>query len=274
VARTRLTPDLDSVIEFEAAGLFLPVRERRKGGGRRQRLRRIAGETTQDQVWQIRHATFTVGEGEAVAIVGYPESGRDYLLRMAAGTLIADEGVVRRRVPVVGMIGVARALNRNYTVRQNVHLVCGLLGMTQEEVIPKVPEIVAFAELEKQTDKYLGSTPLGVRIKLSWAISMATQARAFAVSQVLAVGDPITREDCWREVERRKADGVSFLVTSDRPSDLLRFCDRAILVDKDEVVGEMPVEEALTRLKTFKRPKAVKQFVDDESSDDADDEFL
>lgn len=274
MARTQVTRGLGSVVEFEDAGLYLPVRERRRGGGRRQRLRRIAGETVQDKVWQIRDATFSVAEGEAVAIVGYPESGRDILLRLAAGTLLPDAGTVRRSVPVVGMVGVARALNRNYTVRQNVHLLGGLLGMTQEEVIPKVPEIIAFAGLEKQTDKYLGSIPLAVRIRLAWAISMATQARAFAVSQVLVVGDPATREDCWREIERRKADGVAFLVTSDRPSDLLRFCDRAILVDKDHALGETTVPDALARLKTFKRPKAIKQFIDDESSDDADDEFL
>jgi ABC-2 type transport system ATP-binding protein len=274
VARTHLTPDLESIIAFQDAGLYLSLRQRRKGRGRRQRLRRIAGETTRDQVWQVRHASFAAAEGEAVAIVGYPESGRDFLLRLAAGTLVPDEGTVRRRVPVVPMVGVARAFNRNYTVRQNVHLVGGLLGMTQEDVIPKVPEIIAFAGLQKQTDKYLGSVPAAVRLQLAWALSMATEARAFAISQVLVVGDPVMRESCWREVERRKADGVTFLVTSNRPSDLLRFCDRAVLVDQSTVVAETTVEDAIARLKTFKRPKAVRRLVDDESSDDDDDEFL
>jgi ABC-2 type transport system ATP-binding protein len=274
VARAGVTADLASVIDFADAGIFLPVRERRRGGGRRQRLRRIAGETFQDKVWQIRHATFSVQAGEAVAIVGYEESGRDFLLRLAAGTLIADEGAVRRRVPIVPMVGVARALNRNYTVRQNVHLVGGLLGMTQDAVTPKVPDIIAFAGLEKQTDKYLAATPAAVRLRLAWAIAMATEARAYAISQVLVVGDPVTREQCWRDVEQRKADGVTFLVTSNRPADLLRFCDRALLVDKDTVVDETTVADAIERLRSFKRPKATRQFLAEESSDDDDDEFL
>lgn len=274
MARATLTPDLPAAVELDDAGLFLSVRERRRGGGRRQRLRRIAGETVQDQVWQIRHATFSVAEGEAVAVVGYPESGRDYVLRMAAGTMMPDEGNVRRRMPVVPMIGVARAFSRNYTVRQNVHLVAGLLGMTQDQIIPKVAEIIEFAGLDKQTDKYLGNTPAAIRLRLAWAISMATEARAYAVSQVLVVGDPVLREECWKVVEQRKADGVTFLVTSDRPSQLLRFCDRAVLIDKDTMVGELPVAEAIEQLKTFKRPKAVKQFTDEDAPDEQDDELL
>ena len=37
-----------------------------------------------------------------------------------------DEGTVKRRVPVIPMIELAKALNRRYTVRQNIYLIGGL----------------------------------------------------------------------------------------------------------------------------------------------------
>ena len=65
-----LTPDLDAMVAFDDVGITLPRRRRRKGDGRRQRLRRIAGEVTREEVWRLRDATFEVAEGESVAIVG------------------------------------------------------------------------------------------------------------------------------------------------------------------------------------------------------------
>jgi ABC-2 type transport system ATP-binding protein len=274
VARAPLTPDLDPIVEFDDVGLFLPVRARRKGGGRRQRLRRMAGETTQDKVWQVRHSTFQVAEGESLAIVGYKESGRDVLLRLAAGTLVADEGTVRRRVPVVPVIQVGRAFNRNYTVRQNIYLVGGLLGMTPEQVKERLPGIVATAGVEKVVDKYFGQATGVVRVQLAWAVAMATEARAYAISQVIAVGEPAAKARAWKRMEAMREDGVTFLVTSDKDADLLRFCDRAILIDKDTIVAQTSVEDALERLHKIKRSKTEEQYVVEESSDDDDDEFL
>ena len=75
MARLSLSPKLDAIVAFEDAGVRLPRRRRRKGDGRRQRLRRIAGEVKRDEVWRLRHATFAVAEGESVAIVGGKGSG-------------------------------------------------------------------------------------------------------------------------------------------------------------------------------------------------------
>ena len=89
MARLRLTPDLGAMVRFDDAGVRLPKRQRRGGGGRRQRLRRFAGEVRREEVWEIRHASFEVAEGESLAVVGHVGSGREELLRLAAGTLLA-----------------------------------------------------------------------------------------------------------------------------------------------------------------------------------------
>jgi ABC-2 type transport system ATP-binding protein len=237
VARVQVTPELDTVVRFENAGVRLPVRVRRRGGGRRDKLRRMAGEVTRAEVWNLRNASFELAEGEALAIVGHRESGRDALLRLASGTLVPDEGAVLRRVPVVPIIGVGGALARSYTVRQNIYLVGGLLGMTPEMVAERVPQIVKDAGLEGMADKYLGDAPNRARGPLAWTIAMATEGRAFAISEAMVVGDPAYQERCWKTLEAKRADGVSFLVTSDKDAELLRFCGRALLLDCRRCAG-------------------------------------
>jgi ABC-2 type transport system ATP-binding protein len=274
VARVHLTPDLEAVVSFENAGVRLPVRQRRRGAGRRDRLRRMAGETSRQEVWHLREASFELAEGEALAVVGHRESGRDQVLRLAAGTLVPDEGTVKRRVPVIPVIGVGRALSRAYTVRQNIYLVGGLLGMTPEMVADRLPRIIKDAGLEGMTDKYLGDTPGRVRGPLAWTISMATEGRAFAISNAMVVGDPVYQERCWKVLEAKRDEGVSFLVTSDRESQLLRFCSRALLLDDDVIIADTTVEDAVERLHHLQRRKHDAGFAQEELADEDDDELL
>ncbi|MDO8309945.1 MAG: ATP-binding cassette domain-containing protein [Actinomycetota bacterium] len=253
MARAPLTPGLGPVLEFDAVGVRMPRQVRRRGGGRRQRLRRIAGETRRDEVWRLRGATFSVAEGESVAIVGGKGSGRETLLRLAAGTLIPDEGAVRRRVAVVPMIDVARALQRGFTIRQNIYFVGGLLGMTPDEAGDRVAGIAAFSGLEGSLDKYLGTAIPMVRQKLAWSISMATEARAYAVEQVLVVGERDFRQQCWTRVDQMRKDGVTFLLASDSPRQFRRFCDRAIVLEAGALVAQGTVPEAIALFRESRR---------------------
>lgn len=253
MARLTLDTELDAIVAFDDAGVRLPRRRRRKGDGRRQRLRRMAGEVKRDEVWRLRHATFELNPGESLAIVGGRGSGREALLRLAAGTLLPDEGTVRRSTPVIPMIELARSLNRQYTVRQNVYIVGGLIGMTPDEVGEKLAWIVSFAGVDGIVDKYLGTAPAVVRQRLAWSIAMATDARAYAIEQVLIVGEREFRQRCWTHVDLKREDGVSFLLASDSPKQFRRFCDRAILLDAGQVAVQTSVPEALALMREARR---------------------
>lgn len=274
MARIRITPDLDAAVEFRAAGVRLPRRQRRGGARRKQRIRRFAGEVSRDEVWFLREATFRVTPGEALAVVGYQGSGREQVLRLAAGTLEPDEGTVARSMTLVPIIGIGGALERRYTVRQNIYLVGGLLGMLPETITERLPDIVERAGVQKILDKYLADASRVVRGRLVWSIAMATQARGFAVSQALIVGQPPFQRECWDIVEAMKADGVTFLVTSEKPSQLLRFCDRAILLDGGRILADTTVPDAIERLKLIKPPKDQVHFVIDDDDDDDDEDLV
>ena len=274
MARIRISPDLAAAVQFTGAGVRLPRLQRRGGKRRKQRIRRFAGEVTRDEVWFLRDATFSVAPGESLAVVGHQGSGRDQVLRLAAGTLMPDEGTVERSLSLVPIIGLGGALHGNYTVRQNIYLIGGLLGMLPAEVEERLPAIVETAGVQKILDKYLSNSSRLVRGRLLWSIAMATQSRAFAISQALIVGQPAFQKECWDIVEAMKADGVTFLVTSEKPSQLLRFCDRAILLDGGQILADTSVEDAIERLKLIKPPKDQVHFVIDDGDNDEDDPDL
>ena len=187
MSRVAITADLDAVVEFDSVTMRMPRRRRRKGAGRRQRLRRIAGEVRREELEVLRNVSFSIQPGESVAIIGPKGPGRQALLRLAAGTLRPDEGQVRRGRRIVPMIEVARALQRFYTVRQNIFIVGGLLGMAPEHIDEALPGIAEQAGVSKMLGRYMNAAPPTVRQKLAWSIAMSVDADAYAIDQTLVV---------------------------------------------------------------------------------------
>lgn len=242
-------PDLDAVVEFTDVSMRMPRRRRRRGSGRRQRLRRIAGEARREEVDVLRDVSFRVQPGEAVAVLGSTGPGRQALLRLVAGTLRPDSGTVRRNRPIVPMVEVARSFARTYSIRQNIYLVGGLLGMTPAQVERRLPGIVETSGITVSLDRYLGAAPALVRQKLAWSIAMSVEADAYAIDRAIVVGDEPFREQCWAHVEALRADGATFIIATDSPRSLRRFCTRALVLSEGRLVCDTSMAEAIEVLR-------------------------
>lgn len=253
MAHNAITPDLSTYLEFDHVSLSMPRSRRRKGTGRRARVRRMAGEVRREEVPVLTDVSLRIDPGEAVAVVGLKTSGRQEMLRLAAGTLIPDSGTVRRRDAVLPMIEIGRAFNRVYTIRQNIYVAAGLFGMKPDAVTEAIPAIAERAGVTGTLDRYLGKTKYVVRQKLAWSIAMAVDAPAYAIDQIVVVGEPRFREECWTHLEELRGKGRTFLVVADDQTMLRRLCDRAVFLDDGAIAAETSVEDALAMLREARR---------------------
>ncbi len=253
MARVAIDRDLDAVVEFSGVSLRMPRHRRRRGSGRRQRLRRMAGEVRRDEITALTDVSFRIEPGESVAVVGPKGPGRQALLRLAAGTLRPDEGTVRRSRPIVPMIEVARAFARMYTIRQNIYIVGGLLGMTPAQIEEKLPEIAERAGVSNMLGRYLNAAPPTVRQKLAWTIAMSVEADAYAIDQTLVVGERAFRQEAWTHVDNLREQGATFIISSDSPKQFRRFCDRALYIADGRLVADTTVPEALAAMRAARQ---------------------
>ncbi len=253
MARIPIDPRLEAVVEFSHVSMRMPRRRRRRGSGRRQRLRRIAGEARREEIEVLTDVTFEVESGEAVAILGLNGLGRQTVLRLICGTLRADEGSVRRRESIVPMIEVARSFERTYSIRQNIYLAGGLLGMTPHQVEAHLPDIVEKSGVAASVDRYLGAAPALVRQKLAWSIAMAVDARAYAIDRAIVVGDKPFRQDCWSHIEGLRAGGATFIVATDSPRQLRDFCRRGLVFADGSLVADTTMGEAISLMRELRK---------------------
>jgi ABC-2 type transport system ATP-binding protein len=249
VARIAIDTSFTAVVEFDKVSMRMPRRKRRRGSGRRQRLRRIAGEARRDEIDVLTDVSFRIEPGESVLIMGSKNPARQALLRLAAGTLRPDSGLVRRNQPIVPMIEVARSFLRTYSIRQNIYVVGGLLGMTPSQVESHLPWIAENAGVDGILDRFLGAAPALVRQKLAWSIVMCVEAKAYAIDRTLVVGEKSFKEQCWQHVDKLRAEGATFLIASDSPKQLAHFCDRGIYLENGRVVVDSTVPEAIEALR-------------------------
>ena len=59
MSRVAIATDLDAVVEFDSVTMRIPRRRRRRGSGRRQRLRRIAGEVRREELEVLSNVSFS-----------------------------------------------------------------------------------------------------------------------------------------------------------------------------------------------------------------------
>jgi ABC-type proline/glycine betaine transport system ATPase subunit len=73
-------------------------------------------------------------------------------------------------------------------------------------------------------------------VRLAFSIAIEVDADVLLVDEVLAVGDAAFQHKCFQQFERLKAEGKTIVFVTHDMSSVERFCDRALLIEKGEMV--------------------------------------
>ena len=106
------------------------------------------------------------------------------------------------------------------TGRENVFLNGAILRRSRKEMQRRLPDIVAFAELEHFIDAPLRTYSTGMVARLGFAVATDVEPEILLVDEVLSVGDIEFQEKCMRRMEEflaRRSDAWSWSRTRRRP---------------------------------------------------------
>ncbi len=120
-----------------------------------------------------------------------------------------------------------------------------MLGLTRKQARERFDDIIAFAELEEFVDLKLKNYSSGMSVRLGFSIAIQVDADILLVDEVLAVGDAAFQQKCFDEFERMKREGRTILFVTHDMSAVERFCDRAMLLERGEVVRIGPPDEVV-----------------------------
>lgn len=195
----------------------------------------------------LKNISFHVKKGEFFGIVGRNGSGKSTLLKILAEIYTPTKGRVTVNGSLTPFIELGVGFNPELTGRENVYLNGAMLGFSKKEMAKLYHEIVEFAELEKFMDQKLKNYSSGMQVRLAFSVAIRARSDILLLDEVLAVGDADFQRKCFdyfRDLKKNKETVV--FVTHDM-SAVREYCDRAILIDKSEIIAEGNPREISTK---------------------------
>lgn len=183
--------------------------------------------------------TFQVNRGEFYGIVGRNGSGKSTLLKILAGIYSPSKGNVEIRGTLTPFIELGVGFNPELTGRENVFLNGALLGFNRKKMQAMYKDIVEFAELKRFMDQKLKNYSSGMQVRLAFSIAIRAESDILLIDEVLAVGDLAFQEKCFKYFEELKHNQKTVILVTHDMSNVIRFCDKVLVLDMSKKVDEV-----------------------------------
>jgi phospholipid/cholesterol/gamma-HCH transport system ATP-binding protein len=210
----------------------------------------------------LRGVSFTAQTRETLVLLGETGTGKTLTLKMAAGLLSPDRGqieVLGNRVSSmsehdllafrrkVGFVFQEGALFDSLTVADNVAYRLTEDGLSQDEIVPRVEEVLHFVELEHTMDLLPSELSGGMRRRVSIARALVNHPPIVLYDSPTAGLDPITSQTIITLILRlRDVYGVTSLLATHRLQDGFALANFRFDPKSRRVSRDSPSDQKLT----------------------------
>lgn len=184
--------------------------------------------------WALRELSFHVERGETLGVIGRNGSGKSTLLQLICGTLTPSQGNINVKGRVAALLELGSGFNPEYTGRENIFLNASVLGLTREETINRLDDILAFADIGDAVDQPVKTYSSGMAMRLAFAVIAHVDADVLIIDEALSVGDAYFQQKCLRWLRGFQQKGTVLFCSHDYGA-ILGFCSRAIWLDGGRV---------------------------------------
>jgi ABC-type polysaccharide/polyol phosphate transport system ATPase subunit len=179
-----------------------------------------------------------VQPGETLGIMGRNGCGKSTLLKIICGIFPPDSGEVRTHAAVTPILELGVGWNVELDAVDNVCLAGSVMGLSLSELRKRMGEILDFAELEKFAHLKLKHYSSGMSARLAYAVAFAAVREVLVLDEIFAVGDAGFTAKCQGRFRELHAAGHTVVLVSHDPRNIAEFCDRAVLIDKGQILVE------------------------------------
>jgi len=200
-----------------------------------------------EQLHVLKDISFSVAPGEFFGIVGRNGSGKSTLLKCLAGIYKTDEGRIWRNGRMSTFIELGVGFNPDLAAYDNVALNGIMLGLSPREARSRYEKVIEFAELEEFQELKLKNYSSGMHVRLAFSVAIQVDAEILLIDEVLAVGDAAFQQKCFDVFIRMREEGRTIVFVTHDMSAVTRFCHRAMLLERGEMVMIGEPEEVADR---------------------------
>ncbi|MDU1904436.1 MAG: ABC transporter ATP-binding protein [Dysgonomonas sp.] len=190
----------------------------------------------------VDHITFDVDKGEIFGFLGANGAGKTTAMRMLCGLLAPTSGkgqvagfdIYKQTNKIkknIGYMSQKFSLYEDLTTKENLRLFGGIYGMSDKNIKTKSEEIFKELGLENEQNLLVSSLPLGIKQKVSFAVSTFHSPKIVFLDEPTGGVDPLARRTFWEMIYKASDEGMTIFVTT-HYMDEAEYCNRlSIMVD-------------------------------------------
>lgn len=212
----------------------------------------------------VTGASFALGQGEMVALVGHNGAGKTTLMKLMLGLIRPTSGRIEvlGEDPAAGQFSARRHLGY---LPENVSFDASLTGRETQtfyarlkrEPVAKALEQLDAVGLGSAADRRVGTYSKGMRQRLGLAQALIGRPQLLLLDEPTTGLDPELRQTFYRVIQRLAAEGTTVLLSSHVLTELEERAARVIIMNRGLVVADGSLDELrqLARLPTRIRLK-------------------
>ena len=192
--------------------------------------------------------SFLVEKGECLGLLGPNGAGKTTTLRLSLGLSRADSGMVsllgfnmaldpyeaRARV---GVVPQQDALDPDFSVRENLLVFGRYFGLSKVQLESRIPELLAFASLEKRGSDRVTDLSGGLKRRLTLARALINDPEMIFLDEPTTALDPQARHLIWERLQSLREQGKTLLLTTHFMDEAQRLCDRILIIDQGRAIA-------------------------------------
>ena len=159
----------------------------------------------------IKDLTMRIPRGSSIGLIGRNGSGKSTFLKLVTGIYKPTAGHVSVLGRVAALIGLGAGFHPDFTGRENLMLAGVMHGLSREQVLERLDDIVSFAELEDVIDDPVRTYSSGMFMRLGFSVAVHTDPDILLVDEVLAVGDAGFVAKCKDRIGELRKQGKTLI---------------------------------------------------------------
>lgn len=220
------------------------------------------------EYWAIRDINLVVEPGCTTALIGPNGAGKSTILQIIAGVVQPTTGTVTVNGRLTAILELGAGFQMDYTGRENVLVYGMILGISREEMLSRMEDIKAFAEIGDFFDQPVKTYSSGMIVRLAFAACINVDPEILIVDEALAVGDIRFQQKCIQKILQMQESGKTIIFVHHSTEIVEKFCTRAVLMSDGQIIKQglvadvLPLYEEMMEVgeltpKVFTAPSAV-----------------
>lgn len=186
----------------------------------------------------LDHVSFEVNKGEILGIIGKNGSGKSTILKIITNVLSPSAGTCQVNGKIAALLELGAGFNQEYTGIENIYLNGQMIGYSREEMDEKLQDIIDFADIGEHINQPVKTYSSGMFARLAFSVAISVDPDILIVDEALSVGDVFFQNKCYKRFEDFRNRGKTILFVTHDMGSIIKYCDRAILLNAGRKISE------------------------------------